>query len=428
MAKSIQAIRGMNDILPEQTPYWQYVENSFRQLMQSYGYQEIRMPIVESTALFKRSIGEVTDIVEKEMYTFEDRNSDSLTLRPEGTASCVRAAMQHGLLHNQIQRLWYSGPMFRHERPQKGRYRQFHQFGVEAFGLAGPDVDAEHILMSNRLWQKLGMSDDVSLELNSLGSAETRQQYRKILVEYFSAHEAELDDDSKRRLQTNPLRILDSKNPEMQKLNENAPKLIDHLDAESKQDFETLCNILNDAGVSYKINPRLVRGLDYYSKTVFEWVTDKLGAQGTICAGGRFDGLVEQLGGKATPAIGFALGLERLIELLEIPEDVQRENNLNVYLVLMGEQALSKGLPLSEQWRNEISGLKLQVNCGGGSIKSQMKKADKSGAGLAFILGDDELEKNVITVKFLREKKEQEVIKLSQITDYLRKNIELIGS
>ena len=428
MAKSIQAIRGMNDILPEQTPYWQYVENSFRQLMQSYGYQEIRMPIVESTALFKRSIGEVTDIVEKEMYTFEDRNGDSLTLRPEGTASCVRAAMQHGLLHNQIQRLWYSGPMFRHERPQKGRYRQFHQFGVEAFGLAGPDVDAELILMSNRLWQKLGMSDDVSLELNSLGSAETRQQYRKILVEYFSAHEAELDDDSKRRLQTNPLRILDSKNPEMQNLNENAPKLIDHLDAESKQDFETLCNILNDAGVSYKINPRLVRGLDYYSKTVFEWVTDKLGAQGTICAGGRFDGLVEQLGGKATPAIGFALGLERLIELLEIPEDVQRENNLNVYLVLMGEQALSKGLPLAEQWRNEISGLKLQVNCGGGSIKSQMKKADKSGAGLAFILGDDELEKNVITVKFLREKKEQEVIELNQITDYLKKNIELIGS
>ena len=428
MAKSIQAIRGMNDILPEQTPYWQYVENSFRQLMQSYGYQEIRMPIVESTALFKRSIGEVTDIVEKEMYTFDDRNGDSLTLRPEGTASCVRAAMQHGLLHNQIQRLWYSGPMFRHERPQKGRYRQFHQFGVEAFGLDGPDVDAELILMSNRLWQKLGMSDDVSLELNSLGSAETRQQYRKILVEYFSAHEAELDDDSKRRLQTNPLRILDSKNPAMQNLNENAPKLIDHLDAESKQDFETLCNILNDAGVSYKINPRLVRGLDYYSKTVFEWVTDKLGAQGTICAGGRFDGLVEQLGGKATPAIGFALGLERLIELLEIPENVQRENNLNVYLVLMGEQALSKGLPLAEQWRNEISGLKLQVNCGGGSIKSQMKKADKSGAGLAFILGDDELEKNVITVKFLREKKEQEVIGLSQITDYLKKNIELIGS
>lgn len=423
MAKLIQAIRGMNDILPEKTPYWQYVENTFQQLMQSYGYKEIRMPIVESTGLFKRSIGEVTDIVEKEMYTFEDRNGDSLTLRPEGTASCVRAAMQHGLLHNQIHRLWYTGPMFRHERPQKGRYRQFHQFGVEAFGLAGPDIDAELILMSNRLWQKLGMSDDVTLELNSLGSSSARQEYREVLVKYFEAHQSELDEDSQRRLQTNPLRILDSKNPEMQKLNENAPKLIDHLDAESKQDFEVLCKTLDDAGVSYKINPRLVRGLDYYSKTVFEWVTDKLGAQGTVCAGGRFDGLVEQLGGKATPAIGFALGLERLIELLDIPEDVQRDNNLNAYLVLVGDKALSKGMPLSEKWRNEMSGLKLQVNCGGGSIKSQMKKADKSGANIAFILGEDELEKNEITVKFLREKKEQEVIGLDEVTDYLKNNI-----
>jgi histidyl-tRNA synthetase len=412
----------MNDILPEQTPYWQYVENIFRQLMQSYSYQEIRMPIVENTALFKRSIGEVTDIVEKEMYTFEDRNGDSLTLRPEGTACCVRAAMQHGLLHNQIQRLWYTGPMFRHERPQKGRYRQFHQFGVEAFGLAGPDIDAELILMSNRLWQQLGMSDDVTLELNSLGSAEARQQYREVLVEYFEAHQTALDDDSKRRLHTNPLRILDSKNPEMQKLNENAPKLIEHLDEESRQDFEILCTTLDDAGVKYKINPRLVRGLDYYSKTVFEWVTDKLGAQGTVCAGGRFDGLVEQLGGKATPAIGFALGIERLIELLEIHEDVQRENSLNVYLVLAGEKALAKGMPMAETWRNAVPGLQLQVNCGGGSIKSQMKKADKSGAEMAFILGDDELEKNTITVKFLREKKEQEVIELDGITDFLKNN------
>lgn len=423
MAKLIQAIRGMNDILPEQTASWQYVENIFRQLMQSYGYQEIRMPIVESTALFKRSIGEVTDIVEKEMYTFEDRNGDSLTLRPEGTASCVRATMQHGLLHNQIQRLWYTGPMFRHERPQKGRYRQFHQFGVEAFGLAGPDIDAELILMSNRLWQKLGMSDDVTLELNSLGSSAARQEYREVLVKYFESHQSELDEDSQRRLQTNPLRILDSKNPEMQKLNENAPKLIDHLDAESKQDFEVLCKTLDDAGVSYKINPRLVRGLDYYSKTVFEWVTDKLGAQGTVCAGGRFDGLVEQLGGKTTPAIGFALGLERLIELLEIPEDVQSDNNLHAYLVLIGDAALSKGMPLSEKWRNEFPGLKLQVNCGGGSIKSQMKKADKSGANIAFILGEDEIEKKVITVKFLREKKEQEVIGLDEVSGYLKNNI-----
>lgn len=423
MAKLIQAIRGMNDILPEKTASWQYVENIFRQLMQSYGYQEIRMPIVESTALFKRSIGEVTDIVEKEMYTFEDRNGDSLTLRPEGTASCVRAAMQHGLLHNQIQRLWYTGPMFRHERPQKGRYRQFHQFGVEAFGLAGPDIDAELILMSNRLWQKLGMSDDVTLELNSLGSSAARQEYREVLVKYFESHQSELDEDSQRRLQTNPLRILDSKNPEMQKLNENAPKLIDHLDAESKQDFEVLCKTLDDAGVSYKINPRLVRGLDYYSKTVFEWVTDKLGAQGTVCAGGRFDGLVEQLGGKTTPAIGFALGLERLIELLEIPEDVQSDNNLHAYLVLIGDASLSKGMPLSEKWRNEFPGLKLQVNCGGGSIKSQMKKADKSGANIAFILGEDEIEKKVITVKFLREKKEQEVIGLDEVSGYLKNNI-----
>ena len=423
MAKSLQAFRGMNDILPEQTPYWQYVENTFRQLMQSYGYQEIRMPIVENTTLFKRSIGEVTDIVEKEMYTFEDRNGDSLTLRPEGTACCVRAAMQHGLLHNQVQRLWYTGPMFRHERPQKGRYRQFHQFGVETFGLAGPDIDAELILMSHRLWQQLGMSDDVTLELNSLGSSATRQEYREVLVKYFESHQSELDEDSQRRLKTNPLRILDSKNPEMQKLNENAPKLIDHLDDESKKDFESLCNTLSDAGVKYKINPRLVRGLDYYSKTVFEWVTDKLGAQGTVCAGGRFDGLVEQLGGKPTPAIGFALGLERLIELLEIPESVQRDNSLNAYLVLVGDNASAKGMVLSDKWRNEVSGLKLQVNCGAGSMKSQMKKADKSGANIAFILGDDELEKNVITIKYLREKKEQEVIELAEVVDYLKNNI-----
>jgi len=423
VAKLIQAIRGMNDILPEQTPYWQYVETIFRQLMQSYGYHEIRMPIVENTALFKRSIGEVTDIVEKEMYTFDDRNGDSLTLRPEGTACCVRAAMQHGLLHNQIQRLWYTGAMFRHERPQKGRYRQFHQFGVETFGLSGPDIDAELILMSNRLWQNLGMSEDVTLELNSLGSSEARQQYRDVLVKYFESHQEELDEDSQRRLHTNPLRILDSKNPAMQQLNEKAPKLIDHLDEESKHDFSILCKILDDTGVSYKINPRLVRGLDYYSKTVFEWVTDKLGAQGTVCAGGRFDGLVEQLGGKATPAIGFALGIERLIELLDIPENIQRENNLHVYFVLVGEKASSTGMSLSEEWRNQMPQLKMQVNCGGGSIKSQMKKADKSGADLAFILGEDELEKNVVTIKFLRENKEQEVIALDQVTEYLKNNI-----
>jgi len=423
VAKSIQAIRGMNDILPEQTPAWQYVENTFRQLMQSYGYQEIRMPIVESTGLFKRSIGEVTDIVEKEMYTFEDRNGDSLTLRPEGTACCVRASMQHGLLHNQIQRLWYTGPMFRHERPQKGRYRQFHQFGVETFGLSGPDIDAELIFMSNRLWHLLGMSGDVTLELNSLGSSEARQNYREVLVGYFEAHESSLDEDSLRRLKSNPLRILDSKNPEMQKLNENAPKLIDHLDDESKYEFEVLCQMLEAVGINYKINPRLVRGLDYYSKTVFEWVTDKLGAQGTVCAGGRFDGLVEQLGGKATPAIGFALGLERLIELIEFSDDVQRKNNLDAYLVLMGDKAIASGMVLAEKWRNEVPDLKLQVNCGGGSMKSQMKKADKSGAKFAFILGDDELEGNVVTLKYLREKKEQQTIELINIAKFLQQEI-----
>ena len=411
----------MNDILPDQTPDWQYLEGVFRELMQSYGYQEIRMPIVESTALFKRSIGEVTDIVEKEMYTFEDRNGDSLTLRPEGTACCVRAALQHGMLHNQTQRLWYTGPMFRHERPQKGRYRQFHQFGVETFGFTGPDIDAELILMTQRLWQSLGMSDDVVLELNSLGSAEARKQYRDVLVEYFTAHKDELDEDSQRRLHSNPLRILDSKNPAMQALNDNAPQLMEHLDDESRQDFTMLCKLLDASGVKYKINPRLVRGLDYYSKTVFEWVTDRLGAQGTVCAGGRFDGLVQQLGGRPTPAMGFALGIERLIELIEVPQQVSDQRHPHVYLVLAGEQAQTKGLPLAESWRSGVPGLRLQVNCGTGSLKSQMKKADKSGAKMAFIIGDDELEKNALSIKFLREKKDQQQVAFDEVISYLQK-------
>lgn len=423
MAKSIQSIRGMNDILPEQTAQWQYVEKVLRKLMRSYGYDEIRMPVVESTSLFKRSIGEVTDIVEKEMYTFDDRNGDSLTLRPEGTASCVRAAMQHGLLHNQTQRLWYMGPMFRHERPQKGRYRQFHQFGVETFGLAGPDIDAELIMMSYRLWKQLGMQDDVTLELNSLGSIEARQQYRDVLVTYFEAHKNKLDEDSIRRLYTNPLRILDSKNPEMQDLNENAPKLIEHLDEESKAHFKALCQVLESAGIQYKINTRLVRGLDYYSKTVFEWTTNKLGAQGTICAGGRFDGLVEQLGGKETSAMGFALGLERLIELVEVPENIRLNNAPDAYLILMGDKAVSTGMQLAEKWRDELPGLKLIVNCGAGSIKSQMKKADKSNAKFALIIGDDEIEKNILSVKFLRQQAEQEVLELNNVTNYLKQYI-----
>ena len=422
MSKLIQAVRGMNDILPDKTAHWQYVENILRQLMHNYGYDEIRMPVVESTALFKRSIGEVTDIVEKEMYTFEDRNGDSLTLRPEGTASCVRATLQNGLLHNQIQRLWYMGPMFRHERPQKGRYRQFHQFGVETFGLDGPDIDAELILMSHRLWKNLGMLNDVTLELNSLGSSEARLKYRDVLVDYFKAHMSELDEDSQRRLSSNPLRILDSKNPEMQRLNDNAPKLIDHLDDESQQHFDILCEILKSAGIKYKLNTRLVRGLDYYSKTVFEWTTDKLGAQGTVCAGGRFDGLVEQLGGKQTSAMGFALGLERLIELVPDIDKLKLSSTPDAYLILVGDRAISAGIKLAETWRNELTDLKLVMNCGGGSLKSQLKKADKSSAKFALIIGDDELDKNVITLKYLREKVEQEIIEISNIANYLKLN------
>ncbi len=338
MSKSIQAIRGMNDILPTETPRWRFVEGVFRDLMAAYGYSEIRLPAVEKTELFKRSIGEVTDIVEKEMYTFEDRNGDSLTLRPEGTAGCVRACIQNGLIHNQTQRLWYLGAMFRHERPQKGRYRQFHQLGVEVFGFAGPDIDAELIAMTARFWHKLGMSDEVRLEINSLGSAAARHTYRETLVAYLQQHRAQLDEDSLRRLDTNPLRILDSKNPAMQALIEAAPKLMDHLDDESREHFETLCGMLQAMGIEYRINPRLVRGLDYYSKTVFEWVTDRLGAQGTVCAGGRFDGLVEQLGARPSSAIGFALGLERLVALLE-EKPLPNDYFPHAYLLLAGAEA-----------------------------------------------------------------------------------------
>ncbi|MGD8526549.1 MAG: histidine--tRNA ligase [Thioalkalispiraceae bacterium] len=419
MSKTIQAIRGMNDILPADTPRWQYVEQVFRDLMNCYGYSEIRMPIVEKTDLFKRSIGEVTDIVEKEMYTFDDRNGDSLTLRPEGTAGCVRAGMENGLLHNQTQRLWYSGPMFRHERPQKGRYRQFHQMGVETFGLEGPDIDAEMILMTARLWKQLGMQDDVQLELNSLGSLEARKAYRDILVEYLEQHKAILDEDSQRRLTSNPLRILDSKNPHMQAMIEAAPKLAEHLDNESREHFEALCKLLDNAGIEYVINQRLVRGLDYYSKTVFEWTTSKLGAQGTICAGGRFDGLVEQLGGKATPAMGFALGIERLVALLEDDDTAIIDNTPHAYLLMAGEQAEQQGFALAEKLRDEIVGLRLLSHCGGGSFKSQMKKADKSGAQVALILGEDEIINQLITVKDLRGDKGQQQITLDDLNSYM---------
>ncbi len=426
MSKHIQAIRGMNDILPEETPAWRYLEEVVRQLVDSYGYHEIRMPIVEKTDLFKRSIGEVTDIVEKEMYTFEDRNGDMLTLRPEGTAGCVRAAIQNGLLHNQTQRLWYRGPMFRHERPQKGRYRQFHQIGVEVFGMEGPDIDAEHIMMTARLWNMLGLQDDVTLQLNSLGSSASRAAYRAILVEYLWHHVDSLDEDSRRRLDSNPLRVLDSKNPEMREIIDGAPKLNEHLDDESQAHFDQLCASLDAVGINYQINPCLVRGLDYYGKTVFEWVTDKLGAQGTVCAGGRFDGLVEQLGGKSVPAVGFAMGVERLVSLLELEKMPLKQYQPHAYMVLVGEAAQREGLLLGEQLRDALPQLRLEVHCGGGSFKSQFKKADKSGAPLALILGDEEVTQGAMGVKFLREEREQQSlpqpVAIEFLTGYLAEN------
>ena len=417
MSKIIKSIRGMHDLLPDDSHRWQSFEAIVRQLMAGYGYKEIRMPLVESTDLFCRSIGEVTDIVEKEMYTFEDRNGDRLSLRPEGTASCVRAGIQHGLLYNQVQRLWYSGPMFRHERPQKGRYRQFHQFGVEAYGIDTPDIDAELILIGTRLWKQLGLKG-LRLELNTLGSNQARAEYKQILIDYLNQHKELLDEDSVRRLETNPLRILDSKNPAMKELLDNAPVLMDHLDDESRQQFDKLTASLDATGVEYTLNPRLVRGLDYYCKTVFEWVTDELGAQGTICAGGRYDGLVEQLGGKATPAIGFALGVERILALLESQQEKQIET-IDAYLVLLGDASELRGLQLAEDIREKISDITMIAHCGGGSMKSQMKKADKSGAKRALILGEDELSNEQVTVKYLREKKEQITVKFSDLNKFL---------
>ncbi|MCH8497238.1 MAG: histidine--tRNA ligase [Marinobacter sp.] len=401
----------MNDILPAQTPTWQYLERTVRTLLHSYGYSEIRMPVVEQTELFKRSIGEVTDIVEKEMYTFEDRNGDSLTLRPEGTAGCVRAAEEHGLLFNQTRKLWYTGPMFRYERPQKGRYRQFHQIGVECFGMTGPDIDAELLIMTARLWRALGLADNARLEINSLGTAEARKQFRDALVSYLSQYRDKLDEDSRRRLDSNPLRILDSKDANTQALLADAPALADFLDDDSKAHFERLKVLLDNAGVSYTVNPRLVRGLDYYGKTVFEWITESLGAQGTICAGGRYDGLVEQLGGRSTPAVGFAMGVERLILLLETLELVPAEVNddADIYLLAMGERAEQQLLVLAESLRDALPGRSVVTHCGGGSFKSQMKKADRSGARLALIIGDNELDNGVVTVKPLRGGEQLEV-------------------
>ncbi|SEK73492.1 histidyl-tRNA synthetase [Colwellia chukchiensis] len=420
MSKAIQAIRGMNDCLPTETGIWQMVEATLRRVASNYGFGEIRMPIVEPTALFKRSIGEVTDIVEKEMYTFDDRNGDSLTLRPEGTASCVRAGIQHGLLYNQEQRLWYMGPMFRHERPQKGRYRQFHQFGLEAFGIATPDIDAEIIMLSARLWRELGINEFVTLELNSLGSNEERAAYRDALVEFLTAKADLLDEDSKRRMHTNPLRVLDSKNPDVQAALADAPKLADYFAEESRAHFASVCQRLDAAGIKYVINDRLVRGLDYYNRTVFEWVTSSLGAQGTVCAGGRYDGLVAQLGGKATPGIGFALGIERLVLMLtSLHKAEQIRAQVDAYVIMLGSDVEIIANNLAEQWRDLVPDIRLQCHCGGGNMKKQMKRADKSGAKIALILGEDEIAQQTVTVKYLRGQQEQESLPLAQVPSLL---------
>ncbi|KGK84702.1 histidine--tRNA ligase [Stutzerimonas degradans] len=429
MSKSLQAIRGMNDILPAQTPVWRYLEGTFAQLLDSYGYSEIRLPIVEYTELFARGIGEGTDVVDKEMYTFRDRNDESLTLRPEGTAGCVRAVLEHGLTGGgQVQKLWYTGPMFRYEKPQKGRYRQFHQIGVEVFNQPGPDVDAELIVLTARLWKQLGMSEAVTLQLNSLGSSEARARYRDALVAYLQQRFDQLDEDSQRRLTTNPLRILDSKNAQTQALLADAPTLHDYLDEDSREHFDGLKARLDAVGIAYEINPKLVRGLDYYGRTVFEWVTDKLGAQGTVCAGGRYDGLVSQFGGKPTPGVGFAMGVERLVLLLEtldlVPATLNRPPH--AFICAFGEAAELAALGLAERLRDALPGLRLLVNAGSGSFKSQFKKADKSGAHFALILGEDELAGRVVGCKPLRDDSEQQSIAWDALPERLAACLEQV--
>lgn len=403
MAKNIQAIRGMNDYLPVDTVIWQRIESALKQVLASYGYSEIRMPIVEPTPLFKRAIGEVTDVVEKEMYTFEDRNGESLTLRPEGTAGCVRAGIEHGLLYNQEQRLWYSGPMFRYERPQKGRYRQFHQMGAEVFGLQGPDIDAELIMLTARWWKVLGIADHVHLELNSIGSLEARAHYRDALIAFLEQHQDRLDEDCKRRMYSNPLRVLDSKNPDIQDLLNAAPQLMDYLDEESREHFQGLCAFLDGAGIAYRVNQRLVRGLDYYNRTVFEWVTESLGSQGTVCGGGRYDGLVEQLGGRATPAVGFAMGLERLVLLVQaVNPEFEPRSIVDVYVIASGQGVQSAAMQLAERLRDEVPELKLMTNFGGGNFKKQFARADKWGARVALVVGEDEVNAGQVVIKDLR--------------------------
>lgn len=404
----------MNDILPDETGTWRFLEKTLRSLVHAYGYEEIRLPLLEHTELFRRSIGEVTDIVEKEMYTFDDRNGESLTLRPEATASVVRAGITNGLLHNQRQKIWTAGPMFRYEKPQKGRYRQFHQFDVEALGYAGPDVDAELIIMSARLWRMLGI-DRIELQINSLGSAGSRAAYRETLVDYFRGVKNQLDDDSIRRLEQNPLRILDSKNPEMQEIVDAAPVMLDHLDDESAAHFAQLRQMLDAAGIGYSINPRLVRGLDYYNRTVFEWVTDALGAQGAVCSGGRYDGLVEKLGGRATPAVGWAMGMERFIALYAACGGAAPERDAEVYVVAVGEEALQRAVVLAEELRDKLGGIRVDLNLGGGSFKTQLKRADKSNALYALVLGEQEVADNRVGLKPLRSAEDQVSVPMDKV-------------
>lgn len=419
--KKIQSVKGMNDLLPGDSAIWQYVEGLVADVLNRYSYDEIRFPIVETTDLFKRGIGEATDIIEKEMYTFDDRNGESLSMRPEGTASCVRACEQHGLLYNQTQKLWYQGPMFRYERPQKGRLRQFHQIGIETYGFSDADVEAEVIQLTARLWRELGISDHVTLQINTLGTSDSRKAYRDALVEYLSAIADQLDEDSQRRLSTNPLRILDSKVPATQALLDGAPKLTDFISEESREKFAELSGLLETAGISFEVNDRLVRGLDYYNDTVFEWVTQALGAQGTVCAGGRYDNLVEQLGGRPTPAFGCAMGVERLVLLLSelgaVPEDVAP--TADIYVVAVGD-VKAKAFAIAEQVRDAMPFARICAHLGGGSFKNQLKKADKSGAQLALILGESEAEQEVVTVKYLRSGEPQSTVPNDQLLDVVQ--------
>ena len=420
MAKNIQAIRGMNDCSPTESPLWQWIEGQVRQILSSYGYSEVRMPIVESTPLFARAIGEVTDVVSKEMYTFWD-NDEQLTLRPEGTAGCVRAAIEHGWIYNNEQRLWYMGPMFRHERPQKGRYRQFHQAGVEVFGIATPEIDAELIILTARLWKALGIEQHVSLQLNSIGSLEARANYRSALVAFLENHQDLMSEEEKERLVKNPLRILDTKNQALQDVLDGAPKLLDYLDDESREHFAQLCALLDAVGIQYEINPKLVRGLDYYNKTVFEWVTSALGAQGTVCGGGRYDGLVEQLGGHATSGVGFAMGLERLVLLVqEVNKSIPVKSAVDIYVVYQGEGTTLAAFQLAEKLRSELPHLSTMLHCSGGNFKKQFKRADKSGATLALVLGESEVQNNQVVVKHLLGAAEQQTIDVSNLIEHVK--------